>query len=96
MKKKYIKRIVLFAMLFLTLTITFSHASYNASNKTVTSGEKVTISITSTQALDAYNLDLKNAGGLTFVSCSKAKESESEITNIQEGKYRLYERIWLY
>lgn len=82
MKLRHIVETILFVILFLTIGITVSNASYNASNPEVNSGGKVTISITSTAAIDAYNLDLVDKGGLTFNSCSKAKSSDGDIISI--------------
>lgn len=84
MKLKHMVGIILFIILFLTIGITVSNASYSASNPEVNSGGKVTISVTSTTALDAYNLDLVDKGGLTFNSCSKAK-GDGDIININGG-----------
>lgn len=86
MKLKHITGIILFVVLFLAVGITASNASYSASNPTVTSGEKVTISVTSSTALDAYNLDLDNNGGLTFNSCSKAKDTDGDIISVNGGR----------
>ncbi len=82
MKLKRIAIIVFFTTLFLMIGITVSKASYSASNPTVNSGEKVSISVTSSTALEAYNLDLQSNGGLTFNSCSKSKENDGDIINI--------------
>ena len=82
MKLKRIAIIVFFITLFLMIGMTVSKASYSASNPTVNSGEKVSISVTSSTALEAYNLDLQSNGGLTFNSCSKSKENDGDIINI--------------
>lgn len=73
MKINKIIKTILFVILFWMIGMTISNASYNASNPTVESGGKVSITVTSSTALEAYNLDLKDAGGLTFNSCSKSK-----------------------
>ena len=78
-------KILLLTMLFVMIGITVSNASYNASNKKVTSGDEVTITVTSTEELDAYNLDLTNKGGLNFVNCSKAKEGDAIISTTENG-----------
>lgn len=78
-------KIILLTMLFIMIGITVSNASYNASNKKVTSGDEVTITVTSTEELDAYNLDLTDKGGLTFVNCSKAKEGDAIISTNENG-----------
>lgn len=68
-KKRYI--IMLLTFIFVVFGATVSYGSYSATDKTVTSGEQVSITITSTEALDAYNLDLKDCGELKFNNCSK-------------------------
>ncbi len=82
MKLKNILKIILFAILFLAIGITISNAAYSASNKTVKSGEKVTISVTSSTPLDSYNLDLDKSGELIFNSCSKTKNTDDEMISI--------------
>lgn len=72
MKFKELK-IILLAFLFLLIGVTVSKAGYSASNPEVESGGTVSISISSSTALDAYNVDLQNNGGLSFVSCSKSE-----------------------
>ena len=66
-------KVLLLTIIFLAIGITVSKGSYSASNPTVNSGEDITITVTSTEALEAYNLDLTNSAGLTFVSCSKSE-----------------------
>lgn len=82
MKLKHIIKTVFLTMIFLAIGITISNAGYSASNPTVKSGEKVTITVTSSTALEAYNLDLESNGGLTFNSCSKAKDTDGDIISI--------------
>ena len=80
-KKQYL--IFIFVFLLLLIGTTISYGAYNASNVKVQSGEKVTVSVTSTEELDAYNLDLKDSGGLTFDSCSKTENGA--IININKS-----------
>ena len=71
MKKQYL--IIILTFLFLLLGTTISFGAYNASSSTVESGGKITVKVTSTEALEAYNLDLSSSDGLTFNSCSKTE-----------------------
>lgn len=71
MKKQYLIFILVF--LFLLLGTTISYGAYSASSSTVESGGKITVKVTSTEALEAYNLDLQSNDGLTFNSCSKTE-----------------------
>lgn len=76
--------IMLFLMLaILLLGTTISYGSYSAGNKTVNSGESFSITVTSSTALEAYNLDLSSYGDLTFKSCSKSQDGA--IIEIQGG-----------
>lgn len=71
-KKLYI--VIALIFLFLLLGTTISYGAYNASNASVESGANVSITVTSTEELDAYNLDLQSSDGLTFNNCSKSEE----------------------
>jgi len=71
MKKQYLILILVF--LFLILGTTISYGAYSASSATVQSEGTITVNVTSTEELDAYNLDLKSYDGLTFNSCSKTE-----------------------
>ena len=71
MKKIYL--VVIFVFLFLIFGTTTAYGAYSATSSTVQSEGKITVNITSTEELDAYNLDLKSYGGLTFNSCSKTE-----------------------
>ena len=70
-KKYYL--IFMLVFLFLLLGTTISYGAYSASSSTVESGGKITVKVTSSEALDAYNLDLQSHEGLTFNSCSKTE-----------------------
>lgn len=70
-KKHYL--ILMLVFLFLLLGTTISYGAYSASSSTVNSGEKITVKVTSSEALEAYNLDLQSHEGLTFNSCSKTE-----------------------
>lgn len=81
-------RILLLTILLLLIGITISKGAYNANSATVNSGEEITITVTSTEALDAYNLDLKreSIGDLTLLSCSKSESGAIiEITGSSIG-----------
>lgn len=69
MKRKIIS-IIFLITLFLIGFNTKVNASYNASNKTVNSGANVNITITSTKALENFDVQCTNTGGLTYKSCS--------------------------
>ena len=71
MKKIYL--VVIFVFLFLIFGTTTAYGAYSATSSTVQSEGKITVNITSTEELDAYNLDLKSYDGLTFNSCSKTE-----------------------
>ena len=70
-KKQYLVFILVF--LFLILGTTISYGAYSATSSTVESEGKITVNVTSTEELDAYNLDLKSNDGLIFNSCSKTE-----------------------
>lgn len=73
-------KIILLTFLCLLIGITVSKAGYSANNPEVESGGNVSITISSTTALDAYNVDLKSNGGLSFIGCSKSESGA--IVNI--------------
>lgn len=64
-------RVILFflfvALIFLGTTN--SYGAYSAESKTVNSGESFSVTVTSSDALEAYNLDLSGYEGLTFNGC---------------------------
>lgn len=69
-------RILITVGLFISLILlgtTISSASYSANNPKVKSGDTITITVTSSVGLDAYNLDLQSYNGLTYKSCSKSE-----------------------
>lgn len=65
--------VLILSFLFLLLGTTISYGAYSASSSTVESGRQVSITVTSSDALEAYNLDLQGYEGLTFNSCSKVE-----------------------
>lgn len=73
MNIKKIYWIFMLVFLMLVLGTTISYGAYSASSSTVESGGKITVKVTSSDALEAYNLDLKSYDGLTFNSCSKTE-----------------------
>lgn len=77
-KKQYCVFILVFLLLLLGTTI--SYGTYSATDSTVESEGKVTVKVTSSEPLDAYNLDLQSYEGLTFNGCSK--EESKAIINI--------------
>lgn len=68
MKKKLLM-MMLFILLLLGIS-TISYGAISATSKTVNSGENVTISVSSSEALGAYTITVTSNGGLTFVSSS--------------------------
>lgn len=71
MKLKKIK-IALITLLFLLMSATISKAAFSANSPTVTTGSDFNINISSSNALDAYNVYLNSYDGLTFLNCSKS------------------------
>lgn len=78
MKVKSLK-IILLTIFFVLVGITVSNASFTATNPTVKSGENVSITVTSSEGLDSYNIDLTSYQGLTYSSCLKSKDSDDAI-----------------
>lgn len=68
--KKKILSIVFLIILFIIGLNTKVNASYHASDKTVTSGSNVSITITSTSGVDNFDIQCTSTGGLTYKSCS--------------------------
>ena len=65
--------VLILSFLFLLLGTTISYGAYSASSSTVESGRQFSITVTSSDGLEAYNLDLQSYEGLTFNSCSKVE-----------------------
>lgn len=72
MKKNKIFFTLLLIVLFIGLLTINVNASVSASNKTVQSGGNVSITITSTTALESFDIKCKDTGGLTYKSCSSS------------------------
>lgn len=68
MIKKNFFKIVIIAFFMIIINITVSEAAISASSKTVNSGEKVQISVSSNIAVASYKLTVTNNGGLTFIT----------------------------
>lgn len=66
MKKSF--KIVLLMIIMLALGTIVSNATITVNSQTVNSGEQVTISVNSNQALGAYKVSVTDNGGLTFVT----------------------------
>ena len=81
MKVKSLK-IILLTIFFVLVGITISNASFTATNPTVKSGENLSITVTSSEGLDSYNIDLTSYQGLTYSSCSKSKDSDDAIVSV--------------
>ena len=79
MKRKTI--VLIFIFLFLILLTNNCQAAISATSKTVNSGENVSITITSNPGVAAYKVNLTNAGGLTFISCSGGEVGGTSVTN---------------
>ena len=96
MKKQYL--IFMLVFLFLILGTTISYGGYSASSSTVESCGKIAVKITSSEPLDAYNLDLKSCEGLTFNSCSKTENGAiiNIIYNNSKSTIsrRYFKRFW--
>lgn len=72
------------SIIFLSITLiligtTVSLASYSASNKTVNSEESFSVTVSSSEGLDAYTLKLTGYSGLTYKTCSKNSESGETV-----------------
>ena len=83
MKNKVIKIISLIVIVLASLTVN-SHASINASNQSVTSGDNVTINISSTENLQNFNLSLDSSSGLQYQTCNNS--SDAAVVNSSNGK----------
>ena len=79
MKRKVI--ITSLMLLFLIILSNSCHAAISASSKTVDSGKNVSITITSNPGVAAYKVNMTNAGGLTFISCSGGEVGGTSVTN---------------
>lgn len=80
MKKKLLTT-VLFMLLLLGIS-TISYGAISATSKTVNSGETVTISVSSSDTLGAYEIQVTNNGGLTFVSANPPSVAAASGTKI--------------
>lgn len=72
-------RIAILVIFCLSIYSSVSHAALSASSQTVNSGEKVVISVNSSQALGAYTVSVSDNGGLTFVT-SSGQEGSGKTT----------------
>ncbi len=72
---------VLFMLLLLGIS-TISYGAISATSKTVNSGETVTISVSSSETLGAYAIEVTNNGGLTFVSANPPSVAAASGTKI--------------
>lgn len=80
MKKKLLIT-ALFILLLLGIS-TISYGAISATSKTINSGENVTISVSSSEALGAYTITVTNNGGLTFISSSPVAGAVANGTTI--------------
>ena len=78
-KKSFIRIIVMAIMLIILLQVSVN-AVIVSTDKQVDTGNNVTVSITSRQALGAYTIKLTSAGGLTLLSASGEQVSSDNIT----------------
>ena len=76
---KKILTIAILSVAFMMLWCTISFAGYSAPSKTVQSGESFSITVTSSEGLDAYTLKLTGYSGLTYNSCSKNQASGETV-----------------
>lgn len=72
MKKNKIFFTLFLIGLFISILTISVNASVSAPNKTVQSGENVSITITSTTALESFDIKCEDTGGLTYKSCSSS------------------------
>lgn len=72
MKKNKILFTLFLIGLFVSVLTISVNASVSAPNKTVQSGENVSITITSTTALESFDIKCEDTGGLTYKSCSSS------------------------
>lgn len=72
MKKNKILFTLFLIGLFVSVLTISVNASVSAPNKTVQSGENVSITITSTTALESFDIKCEDDGGLTYKSCSSS------------------------
>ena len=69
-KKITILKIFILSVIFIGLNIITSNAAYHSTDPKGEAGSNVSITITSTEALEDFNIDVTNNGGLEFVSVS--------------------------
>lgn len=83
---KKIKKYITFILIFIILTTisVVSNASYNAPNVSVTAGENLQITVTSTTFLTSYDISLVSYNGLTYNSCSKGNDGGG-IATVNSG-----------
>lgn len=81
--KKNIK-IFLGVFLFIIMMLTLkSNAGYTSNDPTVTSGEKITITVSSSEKLNNFDLVLVSYDGLSYSGCSNS--SDSAVINSSTG-----------
>ncbi len=76
---KKILSVAVLSIIILMIWCTVSFAGYSASSKTVNSGESFSVTVTSSEGLDAYTLKLTGHSGLTYSSCSKSQGSGETV-----------------
>ena len=69
-KRKNIIKILILSIIFIGLNKITSNAAIHSTDPKATAGENVSITITSTEELEDFNIDVTNNGGLEFVSVS--------------------------
>lgn len=70
--KKRLKYLLLISVMLTLCFTTKVEASYHASDRTVTSGGSVSITITSTTGLENFDISCTDDGGLDYKSCSSS------------------------
>ena len=84
--KKISKSLILVVLLIFIGTISVN-ATYSAgSEQTVDSGKDISITVTSTEKVDSYNIDLSSYGELKYTGCSKAKDSDDDMISVNSDK----------
>lgn len=83
MKRKISIFLGIFLLILISLTVK-SNADYSSNDPAVTSGETISITVSSSENLQNFDLKLTSYSGLTYKGCSNS--SESAAVNSQTGQ----------
>lgn len=83
MKRKISIFLGIFLLILISLTVK-SNADYSSNDPVVTSGETISITVSSSENLQNFDLKLTSYSGLTYKGCSNS--SESAAVNSQTGQ----------